>query len=105
MTMDALVKWIVILGVAVAVPVLRNAIHALEARQDKAWAEARAERDEMIIAIMGINDKLKVRPDQVMEEIKAMRQEHHEMRALISPEAREAWHQMLHSKPTVRASN
>jgi hypothetical protein len=101
MTMDALVKWIVILGVVVAVPVLRNAIHALEARQDKAWAE----RDEMIHAIMGINDKLKVRPDQVMEEIKAMRQEHHEMRALISPEAREAWHQMLHSKPTVRASN
>jgi hypothetical protein len=90
----------VILGVVIAVPVLRNAIHALEARQDKDWAEAKVERDEMIIAIMQINAKLRVRPEQVMEEIKAMRREHHEMRALISPEAREAWHRKLHSKPT-----
>jgi hypothetical protein len=75
MTRDALVKWIVILGVAIAVPVLGNAIHALEARQDKAWAESRAERNKMIIAIMEINAKLRVRPEQVMQEIKAMRQD------------------------------
>jgi hypothetical protein len=98
MKMDTLAKWIVIIGIVIAVPVLRNAITELEDRQDKAWGEARAERDTLRIAIMEINAKLRVRPDQVMDQIRAMRQEHHEMRQLISPDMREAWHMEQHRK-------
>jgi hypothetical protein len=98
--MDTLVKWLIIIALLIAVPMLQNSIYQLEKRQGNAWTISQAERNELLLAIMEINGKLRVMPDQVLEQVKAMRQEHHEMRQLINPEAREAWHREQHLKPT-----
>jgi hypothetical protein len=84
--MDTLVKWIVIIGLVFAVPVLRNAIAHLEERQERVWATQSAEREALRNAIAEINDKLGVRPDQVMDQFKAMRQEHLEIRGILAHE-------------------
>jgi predicted PurR-regulated permease PerM len=96
--MDALIKWLILVALLVAVPMLQRSIVLLEKRQTEIWAEGKADRADLRATIMEINAKLAVRPDQVLEQVKAMRQEHHEMQQLLSPEMREAWHKAVHEK-------